>query len=84
MQVVRVSGTVKKAEEEAIRRARISIRRAQAQARGSALLANGGAEVAMTDALDDHGDEDPSMLGGIVDRDEPGDVDEDDDDDEED
>ena len=29
MQVVRVSGTIKKVEEEAIRRARLSIRRAQ-------------------------------------------------------
>lgn len=40
MQVVRVSGTIKKAEEEAIRRARLSIKQAQLTNGGSHALSS--------------------------------------------
>ncbi|KAK5121508.1 hypothetical protein LTR85_005341 [Meristemomyces frigidus] len=76
IQVVRVSGTIKKAEEEAIRRARISIRRAQRAAKGKDVAALGGVQSA--DAPDE--DDDLAMINGIEDRDGPGDVDEDSDD----
>lgn len=62
IQVVRVSGTIKKAEEEAIRRARAVIVRAQ-RAKGDAAAATvGGGEV------DEDGDLD--MTNGIEDNDE--------------
>jgi len=76
IQVVRVSGTIRKAEEEAIRRARLSIRRAEAAAKRfevSAAEAAGATGVAA-----EADDEDVDMLGGIEDVDEPGDEDEDD------
>lgn len=74
VQVVRVSGTIKKAEEEAIRRARISIRRAQrASTKGKDVAAFG--PLRTTDAQGE--DDDFAMINGIEDRDGPGDVDED-------
>lgn len=75
MQVVRVSGTIKKAEEEAIRRARISIRRAQSASRKAE---SGAADNFMTGVQafhnDDPGDDDVDMAfaAGIEDPDEPG------------
>ena len=74
MQVVRVSGTIKKAEEEAIRRARMSIKRAQWQATGPKVrTANTGAS-ALRDEVEQVED-DMSFADGIEDPDEPGDVD---------
>jgi ribonuclease P/MRP protein subunit POP5 len=67
IQVVRVSGTIKKAEEEAIRRARLSIVRARRAAEGKA----GVADTLSEDEFD------MSMAGGIEDRDGKDDVDED-------
>lgn len=63
MQVVRVSGTIRKAEEEAIRRARLQIRLAQ--------RTTGGEANASVKAVDDvvDGDGDLAMLGGIEDSD---------------
>ena len=79
MQVVRVSGTIRKAEEEAIRRARLSIKRARAGAAGFNII----------DASIVAGAQGPSVLNevegmdgvsgfanGIEDPDEPGDFDE--------
>lgn len=66
IQVVRVSGTIKKAEEEAIRRARAVIVRAQRAKSGAAA----GAE------LDEDGDLD--MTNGIEDKDDGGEVDDED------
>ena len=76
MQVVRVSGTVKKAEEEAIRRARLSIRRAQRQATKTKLPTGAGTSIALatSDDVDDMED-DPGFANGTEDQDEPGDVD---------
>ena len=71
-QVVRVSGTIRKAEEEAIKRARLSIRRAQRAAKGTATAA---AEVATTAGALEDDDLDVSMVNGIEDRDEPADLD---------
>ncbi|GAB1727286.1 hypothetical protein NU195Hw_g352t1 [Hortaea werneckii] len=68
-QVVRVSGTIRKAEEEAIRRARISIKRAQRAVKGSATSAIETGAIA--GAVED--DEDVSMINGIEDHDEAGD-----------
>ena len=80
-----MSGTIKKAEEEAIRRARISILRAQRASNGRTAGAvalvppNGeGSSGAADDEYDDGG-VDLSMLNGIEDPDEPGDMDDDDD-----
>ena len=73
MQVVRVSGTIRKAEEEAIRRARLSIRRAQRAATSSTIT--GTANGVVLGARDD--DDDLDMMNGIEDRDGPGDVDQD-------
>lgn len=61
MQVVRVSGTMRKAEEEAIRRARLQIRRAQRATGGE----TNAAVKAVENAVDDEGD--LAMLGGIED-----------------
>lgn len=76
MQVVRVSGTIKKAEEEAIRRARISIRRAQkvdARSKGKDLVAGAG----FTGPDEDRDDDvEMNFANGIEDLDEPGDMDE--------
>ena len=73
-QVVRVSGTIKKAEEEAIRRARLCIRRAQRASKGGGLLVGEGIDV----------DDDVQMFGGIEDPDERGGAEEIIDDDDED
>lgn len=72
IQVVRVSGTIKKAEEEAIRRARLVIFRAQKSKNGpnSVLLGTAGD--------DDDGMEGLAMTNGIEDRDDGGEEDEDD------
>lgn len=72
IQVVRVSGTIKKAEEEAIRRARLSIRRAAAIAPTTDLTLGG------VGAIDDAADND-KFSNGIEDLDDDdGDDDEDD------
>lgn len=65
MQVVRVSGTMRKAEEEAIRRARVQIRRAQRAIGGEANAAvkavegvvDGEGDLAMFDGIEDLGGE---------------------------
>jgi ribonuclease P/MRP protein subunit POP5 len=61
MQVVRVSGTIRKAEEEAIRRARLQIRLAQQSNGGDASAAVNSVD----HALDNEGD--LTMLNGIED-----------------
>jgi ribonuclease P/MRP protein subunit POP5 len=61
MQVVRVSGTIRKAEEEAIRRARLQIRLAQLSAGGEATAA----VKAVDHVVDNEGD--LTMLNGIED-----------------
>lgn len=77
MRVVRVSGTIRKAEEEAMRRARESMRRAMAQEGGSAgcalaALMHEQTETAVTTRgrRGDGGDEDTD--GGSIDDDEDG------------
>lgn len=70
MQVVRVSGTIRKSEEEAIRRARLHIKRAQR------LGGETGLPIAAAAGLDEDGDLD--MGNGIEDADGPGDEDDDD------
>nr|POF15006.1 ribonuclease p/mrp protein subunit pop5 [Quercus suber] len=59
MQVVRVSGTIRKAEEEAIRRARLSIRRAQQAAAYSRLGVAGAGETGAQYIDDDELAHDP-------------------------
>ncbi|KJX94680.1 rpp14 protein family [Zymoseptoria brevis] len=71
IQVVRVSGTIKKAEEEAIRRARLGIVRARRAAEG---------KTGVADSLSDDEFDDLGMAGGIEDRDGDDDEDEDEDD----
>ncbi|SMQ53763.1 unnamed protein product [Zymoseptoria tritici ST99CH_3D7] len=71
IQVVRVSGTIKKAEEEAIRRARLSIVRARRAAEGKTGIADSLSE----DEFDELG-----MAGGIEDRDGNDEEDDDEDD----
>ena len=72
MQVVRVSGTIRKAEGEAIRRARLSIRRAQKAAKSNSAL------TAVTPSSTPAGlDDDDDM--GFEDGIEDADADEDDD-----
>ena len=66
IQVVRVSGTIRKAEEEAIRRARLQIRLAQRTTGGEA----DAAVKAVDDAVDSEGD--LAMLDGIEDLDGEG------------
>ena len=61
MQVVRVSGTIRKAEEEAIRRARLQIRMAQQSTGGEA----NAAVKAVDRTVDKEGD--LTMLNGIED-----------------
>lgn len=61
IQVVRVSGTIRKAEEEAIRRARLQIRLAQRTTGGEA----NAAVQAVDDVVD--GERDLAMLDGIED-----------------
>jgi ribonuclease P/MRP protein subunit POP5 len=61
IQVVRVSGTIRKAEEEAIRRARLQIRLAQRTTGGEA----NAAVKAVDDVVDGEGD--LAMVGGIED-----------------
>jgi len=73
MQVVRVSGTIRKAEEEAIRRARLSIVRAKRVAAGDHAAVPSSESNDFGDLL--HGDDDLRMANGIEDVDEPGDVD---------
>lgn len=74
IQVVRVSGTIKKAEEEAIRRARAVIVRAQRARPGAS------ADTAINGTRMD-GDGDLHMLDGIEDKDDGSDGEQDDDDD---
>lgn len=77
VQVVRVSGTIKKAEEEAIRRARAVIVRAQrARSASSAISVNGKAVVG---AIGEDDDGDLGFANGIEDADGPEDMDGDDD-----
>ncbi|KAM3424043.1 hypothetical protein BST61_g11406 [Cercospora zeina] len=71
VQVVRVSGTIKKVEEEAIRRARLVILRAQKSKNGANLLGAPG--------HDDDGMEGLDMTNGIEDRDEGGEEEDEDD-----
>lgn len=54
-----MSGTIRKAQEEAVRRARLSIRKAQKAANGPSALISAGSN------------QDISMYGGIEDSDEP-------------
>lgn len=79
-QVVRVSGTIKKAEEEAIRRARLSIRRAQRTSGKANLVLPGNASTvgAPVAGAEDNDDTSMGFADGIEDVDEPGDFDEDD------
>ena len=72
---MRVSGTIKKAEEEAIRRAKLSIKRAK---RSTNLDARVGDDLPSADDVSSVGDvEDFAGFGnGIEDLDEPGDEDE--------
>ena len=73
---MRVSGTIKKSEAEAIRRARLHIRRAQ-RASGRGKL--GAVRVDTINAVDDEDDDDDvEMFNGIEDREEVGGADEDD------
>lgn len=75
MQVVRVSGTIKKAEEEAIRRARLSIRRAQRASKASQVdLGTTTNEAVIQDESDDLEDTE-RFANGIEDAEEAGDVD---------
>lgn len=67
IQVVRVSGTIRKAEEEAIRRARLQIRMAQQSTGGEA----NAAVKAVDHAVDKEGD--LTMLNGIEDFGDGGD-----------
>lgn len=69
VRVVRVSGTVKKCEEEAVRRAREVVRRVEREERRRKGLLVGEAEMEV-DEEDDDGMEGLSMIGGIEDRDE--------------
>ena len=81
MQVARVSGTIKKAEEEAIRRAQITIRRAQKASARAKAAANGNATAgaqAVTDDADVDENVDMDFANGIEDADAPGDLDDDD------
>ena len=66
MQVVRVSGTIRKAEEEAIRRARLQVRLAQKTNGGEA----NAAMKAVGNAVDAEGD--LAMMNGIEDLDGEG------------
>lgn len=71
VRVVRVSGTVKKCEEEAVRRAREVVRRVEREERRRRKgLLVGEAEMEVEDEDDDDGMEGLSMIGGIEDRDE--------------
>ena len=74
MQVVRVSGTIRKAEEEAVRRARLSIIRASKATRNAPVAVG-----VSGNSVDDADAGFLNMMDGIEDRDEPGDVDEDED-----
>lgn len=69
VRVVRVSGTVKKCEEEAVRRAREVVRRVEREERRRKGLLVGEAEMEVEEE-DDDGMEGLSMIGGIEDRDE--------------
>ena len=71
VQVVRVSGTIRKSEEEAIRRARASIVKAR--------RAGGEGPVLMGDKFVDGGGRDEDVDRGIEDMDENGDEDDDED-----
>ncbi|KAK3621099.1 RNA-binding protein pop5 [Elasticomyces elasticus] len=75
IQVVRVSGTIRKSEEEAIRRARLSIRQAEAAAKSSNAATAGLA--AATPQLLSTEDDDVDMINGIEDPDDPRDIEED-------
>ncbi|KAK5107640.1 hypothetical protein LTR62_000975 [Meristemomyces frigidus] len=74
IQVVRVSGTIRKAEEEAIRRARISIRRAQRASKPARTIVGTDGFSKTTDGfrrVQEGEDLNDSMLGGIEDTDGP-------------
>lgn len=79
IQVVRISGTIKKSEEEAIRRARMSIVRVR-KAEEKSRATNSGVPNETDLAHQEDDDDDIDMTGGIEDPDEPGDFDEDDND----
>ena len=76
MQVVRVSGTIKKAEEEAVRRARLSIRRAQRASSSVGMSASEPAPITAALHGDDVDEDDMGLANGIEDADGPGDGDE--------
>lgn len=71
MQVVRVSGTIRKAEEEAIRRARLHIKRAQRLGGETGILPLPTSGAGASTEADEDGDLD--MANGIEDPDGPGD-----------
>lgn len=75
---MRVSGTIKKAEEEAIRRARISIREARKPGGASAGLPNGTTVSTTANGLTEEmiDDVDMEFANGTEDLDEPEDVEE--------
>ncbi|KAK3706922.1 RNA-binding protein pop5 [Vermiconidia calcicola] len=75
LQVVRVSGTIKKAEEEAIRRARLSIRRAKRDTK-TAQRGSGSGDGRPAELGEDKDDDVSGFADGIEDADEPGDEDE--------
>ncbi|KAK5165257.1 RNA-binding protein pop5 [Saxophila tyrrhenica] len=75
IQVVRVSGTIKKAEEEAIRRAQASIRRAQRSDSSKPLNSASGAPATPGEMLDSMGLDDDRFADGIEDADEGSDED---------
>ncbi len=85
IQVVRVSGTIRKSEEAAVRLARTAIKRAQSQASTDTTLlgtmsqgtiVKPGTSLQDGDTLMEDG---PGFENGIEDPDEPGDVDDQDD-----
>ena len=71
-----MSGTIKKAEEEAIRRARLSIRRAQ-NVSSKSDTATGSTAAATVPSLENDADDGVGLANGIEDLDEPDDMDED-------
>lgn len=73
-----MSGTIRKAEEEAILRARSTIRRAQRASARAKAKTNGIATAetqAIPEGADEDGDVDMGFANGIEDLDGPGDLD---------
>ena len=79
MRVVRVSGTIRKVEEEAIRRARMDIVRAKREGRAGALQEGKEPEDVLEEWLG-FGGEKEEDLGVVVDDDEDSEEDEEEDD----